>query len=174
MENEQSENWLSRAKAEANKGASLGDRFTGIVIVVVNVLLIIIFVSHQTGSTGFFTSKFGALEMVMLYGSLVAWIITGALDGILGQRLLSRLFDVFGGIIFITISLVWLLAVFPFEFTFFTDVFPEFLRFLVQWISNDIARGIMVVGAVLLCIGGVYSPIAYKFVNIKRFSREQK
>jgi hypothetical protein len=169
----ESENWLSRAKAEADKGASSGDRFTGIVIVGVSLLLIAIFVAHQTCSTGFFTLKFGALEAVMLYGSLVAWIITGSLDGILGQRLLSRLFDVFGGILFITVSLVWLLVVFPFEFSFFADVFPEFLRFLVQWISNDIARGVMVVGAILLCVGGVYSPIAYKFVKVKRFSRKQ-
>ena len=174
LEQKESESWLSRAKTEANKGASRGDRFTGVFIVVVSALLIIIFVAHQTGSTGFFTSKFGALEAVMLYGSLVAWIITGYLDGILGQRLLSRLFDVFGGILFITVSLVWLLIVFPFEFSFFADVFPEFLRFLVQWISNDIARGVMVVGAILLCVGGIYSPIAYKFVNVKRFSREQK
>lgn len=174
MEQKESENWLSRAKAEADKGASSGDRFTGVAIVVVSALLIAIFAAHQTGSTGFFTSTFGTLETVMLYGSLVAWIITGSLDGIFRQRLLSRLFDVFGGILFITISLVWLLVVFPFEFSFFADVFPEFLKFLVQWISNDIARGIMVVGAILLCVGGVYSPIAYKFVKVKRFSRKQK
>ena len=162
------QSWFSRAKAEADKEVSYGDRFTGIVIVLVSVLLIGIFVAHQTGSTGFFTSKFGALEMLMLYGSLVAWIITGSLDGIFGQRLLSRLFDVFGGIVFITISLVWLLVVFPFEFPYFADVLPVFLRFLVQWISNDIARGIMILGTIVLVIAAVYSPIAYKIVRIKR------
>jgi hypothetical protein len=112
--------------------------------------------------------------MIMLYGNLIAWAITGALEGVLGQRLLSRLFDVFGGIIFITISFVWLLAVFPFEFTYFADVLPNFLRFLVQWISNDIAQVVMVIGIILLVVAAVYSPIAYKFVSIKRFKREQK
>ena len=105
MEQKESASWFSRAKAEADKRASSGDRFAGINIVLVSVLLISIFVVHQIGSTGFFTSKFGTLEMIMLYGSMIAWIITGSLDGIFGQRLLSRLFDVFGGIIFITISL---------------------------------------------------------------------
>ena len=172
MEKKESESWFFRARAEAEKGVSSGDRFTGIIIVAVSLLFIGIFVAHQISSTGFLTSKFGILEMVMLYGSLVAWIITGSLDGIFTQRLLSRLFDVFGGIIFILISLIWLLVVFPFEFAFFADVFPEFLRFLVQWISNDIARGIMLIGTILLCIAGFYSPIAYKFVRIKRFSME--
>ena len=172
LEQKESERWFSRAKAEADKGASSGDRVTGIVIVLVSVLLIGIFVAHQTGSTGFFTSKFGKLEMVMVYGSLVAWIITGSLDGIFGQRLLSRLFDVFGGIVFITISLAWLLVVFPFEFSYFANVLPVFLRFLVQWISNDIARGIMILGTIVLVIAAVYSPIAYKFVRIKRSKPE--
>ena len=174
MEQKKLESWFSRAKAEANKGASSGDRFTGIVIVLVNVLLIGIFAAHQTGSTGFFTSKFSTLETVMLYGSLVAWIITGSLDGIFGQRLISRLFDVFGGIIFITISLAWLLVIFPFEFTHFADVLPIFLRFLIQWISNDIARGIMILGTIVLTIAAAYSPIAYKFVRIKRSKSEYK
>ena len=160
--------WFARAKAEANKGFSNSDRFTGIVLVVVSVLWMLYFVAHQMGSTGFFTPKFGTLEMFMLYGSLAAWITTGSLDGILGQRLLSRLFDVFFGLIFLIISLVWLTVTFPFNFTYFADMLPDFLRFLVQWISDDVARGIMVVGIILLVVAEIYSPIAYKFVNTKR------
>ncbi|MGD9131016.1 MAG: hypothetical protein PVH73_05525 [Candidatus Bathyarchaeota archaeon] len=165
---ESQEGWFSRAKAEADKGIPNNERVTGIVLVVASVLVMVYFVSHQMGSTGFFTPKFGIVEMFLLYGSLVAWIITGSLDGIFGQRLLSRLFDVFGGILFITISVVWLLVIFPFEFAYFADVLPDVLKFLVQWISNDIARGIMVLGTILLVVAAIYSPIAYKFVNMKR------
>jgi len=171
---ESQESWFSRAKAEADKGVPKNERVPGIALVFVSVFMVLYFVSNQIWSTGFFTSKFGMLEMFLLYGSLVAWTITGSLEGIFGQRLLSRLFDVFGGIIFITISLAWLLAVFPFEFAHFADVLPDFLRFLVQWISNDIARGIMVIGIIVLAVAAVYSPIAYKFVGLKRFKRKQK
>ncbi len=66
--------------------------------------------------------------MIMLYGSWVAWIITAGLEGVLGQRLLSRLFDTFGGIIFMAVATVWLLVVFPFEFVYFAEVLPDFLR----------------------------------------------
>jgi hypothetical protein len=165
---ESKESWFSRAKAEADKGVPNNERVTGIVLVVASVLAILYFVSNQMGSTGFFTQKFGTLEMFLLYGSLVAWIITGSLDGIFGQRLLSRLFDTFGGIIFITVANAWLLVVFPFEFTYFADALPVSLRFLLQWISNDIARVIMLIYTVAMGIAAVYSPIAYKFVKIKR------
>lgn len=173
-ETENFENWFSRAKAEADKGVPANDRVVGVAIVVVSVLMFLYYIAHQVWSTGFFTSAFGTLEMIMLYGSLVAWITTGALEGIFAQRLLSRFFDVFGGIIFITISIAWLFVAFPFEFTYFADVLPDFLRFLVQWISNDIAKGVMLVGTILLVVAAFYSPIAYKFVNVDRFKRDKK
>ncbi len=173
QDSESTESWFSRAKAEADKGVPRNDRVVGIIIVVVSFLLMLYFVAHQTESTGFFTSAFGTLEMVMLYGNLTAWIITGALEGFFGQRLLSRIFDAFGGIIFMVVSLAWLLVVFPFDFTYFADVLPVSLRFLVQWISNGIAQGVLVLGVILLVVAAVYSPIAYKFVSVKRFSRKK-
>lgn len=171
---ESNENWFSRAKAEADKGVPLNERVVGVAIVVASILAILYFAAHQAGATGFFTTAFGALEMVMLYGNLTAWAITGFLEGVLGQRLLSRLFDIFGGIIFITISLAWLLVVFPFDFAYFADMLPDFLKCLVQWISNDIARGLMIIGVIVLVFAAVYSPIAYKFVSKEHFKRKNK
>jgi hypothetical protein len=167
-ETEVNESWFSRGKAEAEKGIPYFERVTGIAIVVFSVLVVLYFVAHQTWSTGFFTATFGTLEMIMLYGSLIALIVTAALEGIFGQRLLSRLFDVFGGIIFITIGLAWLLVVFPFEFAYFADVLPDFLRFLVQWISNDIARVLMVLGIIVTLVMAVYSTILRVFVRKAR------
>ena len=171
---ESDENWFSRAKAEADKGVPNNDRVVGIAIFVVSILVMLYFAAHQVWSTGFFTSAFGALEAIMLYGNLTAWAVTGFLEGVLGQRFLSRLFDVFGGIIFITLSLAWLAAVFPFNFAYFADVLPDFLKFLVQWVSNDVARGLMVIGVIAFIIVAVYSPIAYKFVSKERFERRNQ
>ena len=123
--------------------------------------------------TGFFTSDFGTLEMIMLYGSLSFMIVSSGLEGIFGQRLLSRLFDVFGGLIFGTIGSVWLFLVFPFEFAYFADVLPEFLRFLLQWISNDIARVLMVLLIMVSLAAAIYCPIAYGFIGKKTFKRAE-
>jgi NADPH:quinone reductase-like Zn-dependent oxidoreductase len=169
---EEKESWYSRGKAEADKGIPKDQRIVGVAIVVVCVLLLLYFVAHQTWSTGFFTNTFGPLEIFMFYGHLAFWIITAGLEGVLGQRLLSRLFDTFGGIIFAAVAIAWLLVVFPFEFAYFADVLPDFLRFLVQWISNDIARVAMVLGIIVYVGAAIYAPIAYGFVGKKRSKRE--
>ncbi len=172
---EPAENWFSRGKADADKGIPKNERIAGIGFFFAgSVLMILYLATHQIWSTGFFTTAFGTTEMIMLYGSWISWIITSGLEGVLGQRLLSRLFDTFGGIIFIAVATVWLIVVFPFDFTHFADVLPDFLRFSVQWISNDIARILMVLYTIANGIAAIYAPISYKFIRIKRFNRQQK
>jgi uncharacterized membrane protein len=166
---EETENWFSRAKAVADEGVPRGERIFGIGLFIFSILMLLYFVAHQTGSTGFYTSKFDVVEMVMLYGFWVFMITTSGLEGVLGLRLLSRIFDTFGGGVFATIGLAWLLVVFPFEFAHFSDVLPESIRFLFQWISNDVARVIMALGVILLAGALIYMPVAYSFVDIRRF-----
>jgi len=167
------DSWLSRAKAEADKGIPRSERGFGIVLVVINILMILYFATHQMRSTGFFTESFGTLEMFFLYGYSVFWIISAGLEGVLGQRLLSRLFDVFGGVIFAGICIIWLLAVFPFEFSNFANVLPNSIRFFLGWISNDIAKVIMVLGIIIHLGAAIYCPIAYKFIDKKIFKRKR-
>ena len=47
----------------------------------------------------------------------------------------------------------FLMVVFPFNFAHFADVVPDFLAFLISWITNDIARVLLAIGMV----GGVVS-----------------
>jgi hypothetical protein len=170
---ETKENWFSRAKIEANKGVPKNERIVGIGFFFLgSVLMILYLVAHQIFGTGFFTSKFGPIEMFLLYGSWIAWTITSGLEGVFGKRFLSRFFDAFGGIVFIVIATGWLLIVFPFEFNYFADVLPDFFRFLVQWISNEIARVLLILYTIAMGIAAVYAPIAYKFITIKRLKSE--
>jgi hypothetical protein len=167
------ESWFSRGKAEVEKGIPFSERVVGIAIVLFSVLMVLYFVAHQRRSTGFFTTAFGTSEMLLLYGLLILGIISAGLEGVLGLRLHSRIFDVFGGLILAAVCTAWLLVVFPFEFAYFADVLPESLRFLVQWISNDIARVLMVLAIILYLGAAIYCPIAYGFVGKKRSKREK-
>ena len=167
------ETWYSRAKAEADKGIPPFDRAFSFFMFVINVLLILYFANHQMRPTGFFTESFGNLEMVFLYGYSVFWIISAGLEGVFGQRLLSRMVDAFGGVIFGGICIIWLFVVFPFDFSYFANILPDPLRFLLVWISNDIARVIMMLGIILHIAGAIYSPIAYKFVDKSVFKRKK-
>ena len=172
MTNDQT--WFSRGKADADKGIPAGERLSSAAIAVFSVLMIMFFVSHQTQSTGFFTAEFGALEQFLFYGYWVVWMTTATLEGILGLRLWSRLFDVFGGIEFLLVSTVVLLFIFPFDFQYLADVLPDSLRFLLEWVSDDIARVVMVLGAIGLAFATVYSPMVYKFVDLKHFKRGEQ
>ena len=170
-ETEANESWFSRRVKEEVENFDVipsRDRVTGISIVVVFSLIVLYFVAHQIWSTGFFTARFGTLEMFLFYVSWIAWIVTGALEGLFGRKSLSRDFDAFGGIIFVIVGITWLLVVFPFEFSYLADALPDFLRFLVQWISNDIARVLMILGIIVNLVAGVYSTILRVFVRKAR------
>ncbi len=119
------------------------DRGLSIGIVIYCVLIGLYFVFHQTGSTGFFTESFGIFQAFLFYGILVYWIVTSGLI-IVGLRQPSRDLDTYGGLLFATIAFAWLFVVFPFDFAYFADVLPDSLSFLVQWISNGVARVLMV------------------------------
>ncbi|MBA7543899.1 hypothetical protein ES705_36242 [subsurface metagenome] len=148
------------------------ERVSSVAIVVIFPLIILYFVAHQMWSTGFFTTTFSTLEMLLFYGSLIPWIITGALYGI-GQKNPSRDFDAFGGILFVPIALTWIYVVFPFDFTYFANVLPLFLRFLVQWISNDIARIIIIIIIIINLVVAVYATILRVSVR-KELSKRKK
>jgi hypothetical protein len=133
----------------------------------------IYFLAHQVMSTGFFTEKFGTLEMIMLYGPLVFWITTSTFI-LIGWKNPSRDLDSFGGLFFATFAISWNLVVFPFEFTHFADALPEFLRFLLRWISNDIAGVLMVLLIIVHLVFAVYSFVLRFFVFKARASRSTK
>jgi hypothetical protein len=169
----ETESWFSRAKEAAEEPLPRNERVFGIAIVVFCILMILYFGAHQIQNSGFFTSKFGVVEMVLFYGFWMFWITTAGLEAILSQRLLSRIVDTFGGLIFATISMALLLVLFPYEFNHLADMLPESIRFLVQWLSNDIARVIMVLLVIAHLAAAIYSPFAYKFVDKKRFKRKK-
>jgi hypothetical protein len=153
---------------------SYSERAVAIGIFALAVLGALYFGAHQISETGFFTPKFGTLEMIFLYGYLLAVIVSGILYGLLGRRHLSRYFDVFGGLIFAAIAITWLLMVFPFEFTHFADVLPPFLQFLVLWVSNDIARVIMVLGILFHVVGWIGMGLLFVGVRKARARESQE
>ncbi len=67
------------------------------------------------------------------------------------------------GLIFV--ALVWLFAVFPFDFSHLADVLPSSLRFLLRWISDGIARAIMAIGIIALPVIAAYTAALYVYVR---------
>ena len=163
---EATKNWFDRrAEAEAKKDIpSYSERVGNVVGVVVGLLFVLYFVARQMWSTGFFTSEFETLEALLFYGSLMVGTVSTALKGLFGRKNLVRPFEVFGYVL-TAVVVIWLFVVFPFDFVYFADVLPSFLRFLVQWISNDIARVLMVLGIIVTLVMTIYTAILYVLVR---------
>ncbi len=136
-------------------------------------IILLYLIAHQLLSTGFLITNFDVLAMVFLYGSLIEWIVVAVLESV-GHKNISRDIDAFGGIIFVVIGGLWLFVVFPFEFTYFANVLPESIRFLLQWISNDVARVILVLWIVVNTIAAVYYGILRVSVRKARAYKRQK
>ena len=164
------DHFSKRAEEELGDDISSEDIGASIFILVVMGFFGLIFITHQTGSTDFFTSKFSTFEMIMLYGFLIYWITTSVLI-LTGQKNPSRNLDSYGGLFFATFATVWLIVVFPFEFSYFVDVFPVFLRFLLQWISNEIALVLLILLFIGQLIAAVYALIERLYVRKARVQR---
>ena len=161
-------NHLSKtAKEEIGDEIESNDKIASIFLIVVNGLFGLYLIVHQTVSTGFFTPKFSTFEMIMLYGIFIYWIITSVLI-LIGQKHPSRDLDSYGGLFFATFAIGWLIVIFPFEFTHFADLLPDFLRFIVQWISNEIAIVLLILLFIIHLILAVYSLILRLYVRKAR------
>ena len=117
------------AKEELSHEIASDDKTASVFLIVVNALFSLYLILHQTGNTGFFEPTFGTLDMIMLYGIPIYWITTSILI-LIGQKHPSRDLDSYGGLFFATFAIGWLIGVFPFDFTHFANVLPDFLRFL--------------------------------------------
>lgn len=174
-ETKETKNWFARrVEAEAKKDTlPYAERVGNVVAVVVIILVTLYFVAHQMGSTGFFTSKFGTLEKFLFYAVLIYQIVPTASRTVFGRKNLARLFEIFGSALG-TVALVWLFVVYPFDFAYFADVLPSFLRFLLQWISNDIVRVLMVLGIIAAPVMAIYQAVFYVFVHRELSKPSQK
>ena len=108
-------------------------------IVVAMLLLFGFLAYHQWANTGFFTSKFGALEMICLYSPLFLGMAAPLIRFWTGNRQPARPFEAAGSLL-LALGSLWLLIVFPFDFTHLADALPVGLRFLLAWVSDDIGK----------------------------------
>ncbi|MFW6110831.1 MAG: hypothetical protein ACOC6H_02215 [Thermoproteota archaeon] len=163
---EGSENWfITNVKKEVEKDViPYTDQVGNFVSIVFTILFTGYFVSHQTWSTGFFTSKFGPLEMFLFYASILYQIVPASVKILMGRKNPARVFEVVGALL-TTTALLWSYIVFPFNFGHLADVLPSSIRVLLKWISNDLARLAMILAIIVTPITAVYNAVLYIFVH---------
>jgi hypothetical protein len=160
------------AEKEARRDhLKLSERGGELIGVTTIVLVALFFYAHQAWSTGFFTSSFGSAEAFFLYGSILTGTAGPLARFVTGRRNISRLPELAASVFWIAGS-AWLLVAFPFNFAHFADVVPEFLRFLVSWITNDIAWALFLLGT----LGGiVFAPVnVVLYLRVRRLQSSQQ
>jgi hypothetical protein len=165
-EKKATKNWFARhAEGEAKKdilsfSARAGDAIGALVLL----LFLLFWVVHQTSSTGFFTSKFGPAETFLFYVPAVLGVVRTVAKVVVGRKNMLRPFETLERGLG-AVGAVWLFVVFPFDFSHLADVLPNFLRFLLLWISNDVAKVLLTIGIIGLSAAAVYTATLYVFVR---------
>jgi hypothetical protein len=138
-------------------------------IVVAMLLLLAFLVYHQQANTGFFTAGFGALEMFCLYGPILLALIAPLIRAVTGRRNPARPFDA-AARLFLALGSLWLLIVFPFDFSHLADALPGAFRFVLAWVTNAVGR----IPLILQIITGPISAIliTWKYISVRRQGSE--
>lgn len=144
---------------------TIGQRVGELISVVLMLLLFSFFVYHQVAQTGFFTAKFGALEMFCLYGPILLSLIAPVVRAVSGRRNPARPFDVATNV-FLAIAAIWLLMVFPFNFAHLADALPGAIRFVLAWITNDIGRVFLILQLIIGSITAILT--TWKYLSMRR------
>lgn len=111
-------------------------------------LLLAFFAYHQLTATGFFTAQFGPFEMLCLYGPILLAPAAAFTRAMSGQRNPARPVEAFANLC-MALAAIWLLRVFPFNFTHLSDALPAAIQFTLAWVTNDIGRLILMLQVVV-------------------------
>jgi hypothetical protein len=153
--------YLKQVEKEARKDVlAKSDLFGQVVGMVCICVFLAFFVIHQTRPTGFFTSDFGNVEAALFYGAGAYGLIPSAVRLITGRKNPARFFDGIGSGLML-VSVTYLLAVFPFDFSYVAEPLPGFMQFLLDWVSNDLAKIVMVIAAIATAATTPYTLMLY-------------
>lgn len=142
----------------------VGEAF-GIIVIA---LVVLFFREHQIQNTGFFTPRFGLTESYLFYGSALFGVVTGSARALIGRRNAVRPLEVFGALLWASAS-YWLLQVFPFDFSHLPDLLPDTIRFLLWWLTDEVARLLLIIGVIAGAVQAIYT--SWLFFAVRRIQQ---
>lgn len=131
-----------------------GQRFGEMVSIVILALIIGYFWRLWTIDAGFFTSAFGPPEQFWFFAPMILSLAAPTVRIVVGRRNPARPFEIVTDV-FMVIGAIWLLWVFPFDFSHLGDALPGNLPALLNWAPNWLGK----VGLALQLVGGAIAAI---------------
>jgi cytochrome bd-type quinol oxidase subunit 2 len=159
-------NWLEKQVEKEAKGdvLSFPDRMGQIAAVALNLVAIAFVAIHHTRPTGFFTDEFGTLAAVLLYAVLIVVMVPLFVRLIVGRKNPARLFEMGTNVVFF-VAMLYLLVVFPFDFSHFAEPLPRWLEFLLEWVPALLAKWVLAIGIIVSAVMPMYTYLVYRGVK---------
>jgi hypothetical protein len=129
-------------------------RFGEVISLIISALIIGYFLRLWTIGAGFFTSAFGPPEQFWFFAPMLLGLAAPTVRLLVGRRNPARPFEIVTDV-FMVIGAIWLLRVFPFDFSHLGDALPGNLPALLNWVPNWLGK----VGLALQLVGGVIALI---------------
>ncbi len=152
-------------KLDEPETLSIPERVLELVVIVALLLLFSFFVYHLQSDSGFYTEKFGVIEMICLYGPILVALIAPIIRLRTGHRQPARPFEMITNL-FLGIGALWLEIVFPFNFAHLADTLPTALQPLLGWITNDIGRIVLALAVFFAFISVIVT--WWRFLSYRR------
>jgi hypothetical protein len=137
-----------------------GQRAGEVFAVFIGFLILGFFLYHQYANTGFFTTKFGDLEMFAFYGSILLTFVSPLARAAIGRRNPVRPIDAFSNL-FSAVAALYLFDIFPFNFAHITAVLPRAIQFMFTWVNNDVGRIVLILIFIGSLASGSYNVVRY-------------
>jgi hypothetical protein len=134
---------------------TLSQRFGEAVSLIILALILGYFWRLWTIDAGFFTSAFGPPEQFWFFGPMLLSLAAPLVRILVGRRNPARPFEMVTNVL-MALGAIWLLRVFPFDFSHLGDALPGNLPALLNWAPNWLGK----VGLALQLVGGVIGATA--------------
>jgi hypothetical protein len=128
------------------------------------------FAAHQRLHTGFFTDRFGPVEMLCLYGPLILSLAPPLARTLSGQRNPARPVEVATHLC-AALAGLWLLQVFPFDFTHIADVLPAHFQFMMAWMSDGVGKVLLLLQVAVGVLAALFTLATFMMVTLALSSR---
>ncbi len=142
---------------------SPGQRFGEVIALAIVALIIGYFWQLWQTEAGFFTAAFGPWEQFWFFGPMTLSLAAPLVRLLVGRRNPARPFEIATDVLMV-IGAVWLLRVFPFDFSHLGDALPGSLPTLFNWVPNWFGKLILV----LQVVGGTIAAVATSWQFVKR------
>ncbi len=130
-------------------------RFGEVISLAILALIIGYFWHLWNIEAGFFTGAFGPWEQFWFFGPMFASLAAPIMRMLVGRRNPARPFEIASDVLMV-IGAIWLLRVFPFDFSHLGDALPASLPVILDWMPDWLGKVVLV----LQVIGGAIAAIA--------------